>query len=105
MSAEPVQPTTFGQLLRGWRERRRLTQLDLSATADVSTRHLSFLETGRANPSREMVLVLAEQLELPLRERNVLLHAAGFAPAYPRRQSSFRSGCATPMASWHCSPP
>jgi transcriptional regulator with XRE-family HTH domain len=76
---------SFGELLRGWRERRRLTQLDLAAVAEVSTRHLSFLETGRANPSRRMVLLLAEQLELPLRERNVLLHAAGFVPAYPRR--------------------
>jgi transcriptional regulator with XRE-family HTH domain len=77
--------TTFGDLLRGWREQRRLTQLDLSIAADVSTKHLSFLENGRAAPSRDMVLDLAEQLEVPLRERNHLLHAAGFAPAYPRR--------------------
>ena len=78
-------PTTFGGLLRSWRRQRRMTQLDLSTSADVSTRHLSFLETGRATPSREMVLQLAERLAVPLRERNVLLHAAGFAPAYPHR--------------------
>ncbi|MGH3443392.1 MAG: helix-turn-helix domain-containing protein [Nitriliruptorales bacterium] len=73
---------TFGELLRTWRERRRLTQLDLSLAAGVSTKHLSFLETGRSNPSREMVLDLAEHLEIPLRERNLLLTAAGFAAAY-----------------------
>lgn len=76
--------TSFGELLRAWRERRRLTQLDLSVRSDVSTKHLSFLETGRSNPSREMVLDLAEHLEIPLRERNVLLTAAGFAPVYSR---------------------
>lgn len=77
--------TTFGQLLRGWRERRRVSQLDLSVAADVSTKHISFLENERAQPSREMVLSLADQLNVPLRERNQLLHAAGFAPAYSRR--------------------
>jgi transcriptional regulator with XRE-family HTH domain len=71
-----------GALLREWRERRRRSQLDLALDADVSTRHLSFVETGRSTPSREMVLRLAEQLELPLRERNQLLLAAGYAPAY-----------------------
>lgn len=76
--------TTFGQLLRTWRDRRRLTQEGLSHAAGVSTRHLSFLETGRANPSREMALALAEHLEIPLRERNHLLAAAGFAPVYSR---------------------
>ena len=75
----------FGDLLREWRERRRLSQLALAFDADVSTRHLSFLETGKAQPSREMVLRLAERLEAPLRERNTLLLAAGFAPAYPER--------------------
>lgn len=75
----------FGALLREWRERRRLSQLALALDADVSTRHLSFLETGKARPSREMVLRLAERLEAPLRERNALLLAAGFAPAYPER--------------------
>src|SRR5437016_131236 len=71
-----------GPLLRGWRQRRRLSQLDVSARAAISTRHLSFLETGRARPSREMVLHLAEELDVPLRERNTLLVAAGFAPVY-----------------------
>jgi transcriptional regulator with XRE-family HTH domain len=74
-----------GHLLRDWRRRRRLSQLDLASEAGVSTRHLSFVETGRARPSREMVLHLAEQLEVPLRERNQLLLAAGFAPAYGHR--------------------
>lgn len=74
-----------GALLREWRERRRLTQLDLSCETGVSTRHLSFLETGRARPSREMLLHLAEELQVPLRARNVLLLAAGFAPAYAER--------------------
>jgi transcriptional regulator with XRE-family HTH domain len=73
---------TVGPLLRGWRQRRRLSQLDVSARAAISTRHLSFLETGRARPSREMVLHLAEELDVPLRERNTLLIAAGFAPVY-----------------------
>lgn len=75
----------FGELLRSWRQRRRLSQLDLSLEAGVSTRHVSFLETGRSQPSREMVLMLADQLAVPLRERNELLLAAGFAPAYGRR--------------------
>lgn len=72
----------IGEQLRGWREHRRLSQLELSIQADISTRHLSFVETGRSSPSRDMVLHLAEQLELPLRERNRLLLAAGFAPVY-----------------------
>lgn len=72
----------MGTLLRDWRRRRRLSQLELSLQADVSTRHLSFVETGRSRPSREMILHLSEQLEVPLRERNVLLLAAGLAPAY-----------------------
>ena len=74
-----------GGLLRDWRQRRRLSQLDLASEAGVSTRHLSFVETGRASPSREMVLHLAEHLEVPLRERNQLLLAAGYAPVYGRR--------------------
>src|SRR5215203_273501 len=74
-----------GDLLRDWRLRRRLSQLDLALEAGVSARHLSFVETGRARPSREMVLHLAEQLDVPLRERNDLLLAAGFAPVYGRR--------------------
>ncbi|MDP8923138.1 MAG: helix-turn-helix domain-containing protein [Chloroflexota bacterium] len=72
----------MGELLREWRERRRRSQLDLALDADISTRHLSFVETGRSTPSREMVLRLAEHLELPLRERNRLLVAAGYAPIY-----------------------
>ena len=75
----------FGPLLREWRLRRRVSQLDLACQGEVSTRHLSFLETGRAQPSREMVLHLAEQLEVPLRDRNTLLSAAGFAPVYRER--------------------
>jgi transcriptional regulator with XRE-family HTH domain len=74
-----------GTLLRDWRRRRRLSQLDLALDAGVSTRHLSFVETGRSRPSREMVLHLAEQLEVPLRERNQLLLAAGYAPRYGAR--------------------
>jgi transcriptional regulator with XRE-family HTH domain len=74
-----------GPLLREWRNRRRLTQLELSLDAGISTRHLSFVETGRSNPSAEMVLLLAEQLEVPFRERNELLLAAGHAPAFPER--------------------
>src|SRR5438094_2907157 len=74
-----------GDLLREWRQRRRLSQLDLAGDADVSTRHLSFVETGRSVPSREMVLRLAERLDVPLRERNALLVAAGYAPMYRER--------------------
>ena len=74
-----------GELLRGWRERRRLSQLAPALEADVSARHVSFLETGRARPSREMLLRLAERLDVPLRDRNALLLAAGYAPAYPER--------------------
>jgi transcriptional regulator with XRE-family HTH domain len=75
----------FGEHLRFWRQHRRLSQLDLAAEADISTRHLSFVETGRSSPSREMVLRLAERLSVPLRERNALLVAAGFAPMYRER--------------------
>src|SRR6201999_726970 len=78
-------PVHIGEHLRQWRLRRHLSQLDLAEDAGISTRHLSFLETGRAAPSRDMVLKLAERLEVPLRERNVLLVAAGFAPAFPQR--------------------
>jgi transcriptional regulator with XRE-family HTH domain len=74
-----------GDHLREWRQRRHLSQLDLAGDAEISARHLSFVETGRAAPSRDMVLKLAERLEVPLRERNVLLVAAGFAPAFPQR--------------------
>jgi transcriptional regulator with XRE-family HTH domain len=71
-----------GELLREWRNRRRMSQLDLALEANVSARHLSFVETGRSRPSREMVLTLAEHLEVPLREQNALLLAAGYAPAF-----------------------
>lgn len=75
----------IGDLLRDWRQRRHLSQLALANEADVSARHVSFLETGRAQPSREMLLRLSERLEIPLRERNGLLIAAGFAPVYAER--------------------
>src|SRR5215207_3214510 len=74
-----------GPLLREWRQRRRLSQLDLALEARVSARHVSFIETGRARPSAEMVIHLAEQLDVPLRDRNQLLLAAGHAPAYGQR--------------------
>ncbi len=80
-SLQPV-----GTLLREWRQRRRLTQMDLALDADISPRHLSFVETGRAQPSREMLLHLLEELEIPLRERNTLLVAAGFAPMFKARR-------------------
>src|SRR5919106_1059926 len=80
-----MQPQPVGNLLREWRQRRRMSQLDFACEAEVSTRHLSFLETGRSLPSREMVLRLAEYLNVPLRERNALLIAAGYAPAFPER--------------------
>jgi transcriptional regulator with XRE-family HTH domain len=84
--ARPAAATPpIGDLLRGWRQRRRRSQLDLALDAEVSQRHLSFVESGRATPSREMVLRLAEQLDVPLRERNALLLAAGFAPAFAER--------------------
>ncbi|WP_344587146.1 helix-turn-helix transcriptional regulator [Actinomadura vinacea] len=79
-SLSDVRPV--GEQLRAWRQRRRLSQLELSSDADVSTRHLSFVETGRSAPSREMVLRLAEHLDVPLRDRNLLLVAAGYAPVY-----------------------
>ena len=74
-----------GAVLRHWRGVRGLSQLQLSLAAGVSTRHLSFVESGRANPSRDMLLVLAEALAIPLRERNSLLHAGGYAEPYARR--------------------
>jgi transcriptional regulator with XRE-family HTH domain len=74
-----------GPLLREWRGRRRLTQLELALDAEVSARHLSFVETGRSKPGREMLLRVAEQLQIPFRERNQMLLAAGHAPAFPER--------------------
>src|SRR3954449_12889287 len=75
----------IGPLLKTWRSKRRLSQLDLALEAGASTRHLSFVETGRSRPSEHMVLHLAEQLDVPLRERNRLLLAAGYAPGYAQR--------------------
>jgi len=77
-----VEPSGVGPLLRRWREARHLSQLDLALEAEVSARHVSFLETGRAEPSREMLLTLSNVLDVPLRERNLLLLAAGYAPIY-----------------------
>ena len=77
--------TSFAPLLKTWRQRRRLSQLELALTAGVSQRHVSFLESGRARPSREMILQLSETLGVPLRDRNGLLTAAGFAPVFQAR--------------------
>ncbi|QAY77502.1 helix-turn-helix domain-containing protein [Sphingosinicella sp. BN140058] len=82
-SREKIKP--IGEQLRAWRQLRRLSQMDLALDAGISTRHLSFIETGRSKPSREMLALLAEQLDVPLRERNLLLLAGGFAPAYAER--------------------
>ena len=84
--SDVIDRPAVGTLLRDWRRRRQLSQLELALDARVSTRHLSFVETGRARPSRELVMHLAEQLEIPLRERNDVLLAAGYAPAYRRRE-------------------
>jgi transcriptional regulator with XRE-family HTH domain len=79
------QDTNFGDQLREWRQRRRMSQLDLAAEAELSTRHLSFVETGRSQPGREMLLRVLEHLNLPFREQNRILLAAGHAPAFPER--------------------
>ena len=78
---QPRRPV--GDLLREWRQRRRLSQLDLAIQAEISARHLSFVETGRSRPTSAMILRLTEHLEVPLRDRNTLLLAGGYAPAYP----------------------
>src|SRR4051812_11490381 len=78
--------TRVGLLLRDWRKRRRLTQLELALDTGISARHLSFVETGRSKPGREMVLRLSDELEIPFRERNQLLLAAGHPPAFPQRR-------------------
>lgn len=85
MTTAAVQTQAFGGLLKEWRRRRRVSQLDLAIAAEVSPRHVSFIETGRSAPSRAMVLRLAEVLEVPRREQNQLLLAAGLAPVYPER--------------------
>ena len=79
------QPPAIGRLIREWRQLRRLSQLDLALEAEISQKHLSFIESGRSQPSREMVLRLAGQLDLPLREQNALLLGAGYAPVYGER--------------------
>src|SRR5688572_8950353 len=78
-------PRAFGRLLKEWRRVRRMSQLDVAVEASISPRHLSFVESGRSVPSREMVVTLSETLDVPMRDRNVLLHAAGYAPLYPER--------------------
>lgn len=88
---------TSGALLRRWRETRHLSQLALSLEAGVSSRHLSFIETGRAQPSREMIHRLAEVMDVPLRERNALLLGAGFAPAYPQAGIDLREAGMAPV--------
>jgi len=85
VAAAGARSAPIGELLKTWRRRRSLSQLELALEADVSSRHVSFVETGRARPSRGMVLRLAEHLEIPLRERNRLLLAAGYAPLYAER--------------------
>ena len=78
--------TSFGSALKDWRSRRRMSQLDLGLTANVSARHISFLETGRAQPSKSMVIQLCDTLDVPRADRNLLLNTAGFAPSYERRE-------------------
>jgi transcriptional regulator with XRE-family HTH domain len=85
LSARRAAPPAFGEHLRHWRQHRRLSQFDLAQEAEISPRHLSFVETGRSVPSREMVIRLAERLNVPLRDRNALLVAAGYAPMYRER--------------------
>lgn len=82
--------TGVGPLLRGWRERRRISQLKLALRADSSARHISFIETGRSHPSEEMILRLAEHLVVPVRERNTLLLAAGYARGSAERMERSR---------------
>lgn len=82
-ASSPETTTGVGSLLREWRDRRRISQLELALRADSSARHISFIETGRSRPSQEMVLRLAEHLDVPVRERNALLIAAGYAPTFP----------------------
>jgi transcriptional regulator with XRE-family HTH domain len=84
-----------GSMLRDWRRRRRLSQLDLALEAEVSPRHLSFVETGRSKPSRELLLHLAEHLDVPLRERNSLLLASGYAPVY--RETPLEADAMSPV--------
>jgi transcriptional regulator with XRE-family HTH domain len=102
-----VQTPTFGALMREWRQRRRLSQLDLAIEAGVSARHVSFIETGRSSPSRAMVLRLADVLGIPLREQNQLLLSAGLAPEYRERSlddpdmAAVRHGVERVLAAYH----
>src|SRR5215470_18935083 len=91
MVGRPAGQESFGAELRRWRERRRVSQLELALRAGTTQRHLSFVENGRSVPGREMVVRLAESLDLPLRERNELLLRAGYAPAYPEAPSARRT--------------
>ncbi|MEV0729259.1 helix-turn-helix transcriptional regulator [Polymorphospora sp. NPDC050346] len=101
---------TVGALLKGWRGRRRVTQLELALSVETSARHISFIETGRAKPSQTMVLRLAEGLEVPIRERNALLVAAGYAPVYPETplaapaMKALRSGLDSLLAAYEPNP-
>ncbi len=88
MTLATIPAGSFGDHLRAWRQRRRMSQLDLALDAEISQKHLSFVESGRSAPSRDMVLTLADRLGVPLRERNVLLLAAGYAPVFPERPLS-----------------
>jgi transcriptional regulator with XRE-family HTH domain len=97
MQTSDVTQQPVGVILRRWRERRRLSQLQLAMQAEISARHLSFIETSRSKPSRDMIVHLSEQLEVPLRERNHMLLAAGYAPAYP--QSPLGSPAMAPIRS------
>jgi transcriptional regulator with XRE-family HTH domain len=80
--ATEQEPLTVGELIRFWRTHRRLSQLELALDANLSTKHLSFVETGRSRPSRQLLIHLAQRLDLPMAERNRLLLAGGFAPPY-----------------------
>lgn len=107
MTGIDLQSPPFGSLMKSWRQRRRLSQLDLALEADVSARHVSFIETGRSAPSRAMVLRLAEALQVPAREQNQLLLAAGLAPAYSERDladpgmSAVRTGVDRVLAAYN----
>lgn len=94
----PDQTDTVGDVLRVWRKRRRFSQMELAGEADISARHLSFVENGKSSPSRDMLMRLAEPLAMPLRERNRLLLAAGYAPQYPERPFDDREMTATRQA-------
>ena len=102
MTVMTVRPASsaVGQLIREWRQRHRLSQLDLAIEADISARHLSFVETGRSRPTSAMIQRLSEHLEVPLRDRNTLLLAGGYAPLYPEHGldepelAAVRAGCA-----------